>query len=256
MSNQPQLIRELRKLRERQGLVPGKTERAEALLETLGVTPQRLHQRILEELMAMGQSDHARALRNAYAIGWEVPGTLTHRREWFGIENGGRSPETAEAWENRGIDELLARLINHKSSGAPSEAYGILAYYWFDQSWMLYGYQENLWVAGERMDPKPDDRLRFRSFRQPRFMGNTVLYEFFPLGGQLAGALRLELIFPNDAVPAHLVARRAPSIHELMFDGVEVEEAWRLQGDENTAVMFDYFSPEVGEKFAVSYSGL
>lgn len=65
---------------------------------------------LLKELRDLGESDEAQATRNAFAVGQEHnPHTLTQRREDFAMTKG-RHPDTIEAWENHGIEELASSL--------------------------------------------------------------------------------------------------------------------------------------------------
>lgn len=108
-------IRELRSLRGRGGLMAGRAMQCKHLMAALEISdPGELTMRIVAALRQMRQDHKTQALINAYAIDIDPreAGNLTQRREWFGLQHGGRNPETVEVWENDAIVELLTVLTS------------------------------------------------------------------------------------------------------------------------------------------------
>lgn len=120
-SRRRKLVFELRSLRKGSGLTRWKLETARQLravlaeqtgIEAQHLTPAQLHAYLLEQLNKLGESIEAHAVRNAYALGHEDnPGKLTERRLAF-AEKLGRHPDTIEAHENHGLDELANHLLS------------------------------------------------------------------------------------------------------------------------------------------------
>ena len=116
------LINELKSLRKGGGLTSWKLNQAarirSIIANRIGVdtdSPSLGHVRtyLLQEFTNLGESVEARATRNAFAIGWEHdPQNLVKRRAAFS-KRLGRHPDTIEAYENEGIEELAFRLVSH-----------------------------------------------------------------------------------------------------------------------------------------------
>jgi hypothetical protein len=119
------LRRDLKRLRRGPGLTLKRFAEAKALLSALarkarrdgGSEPIQLslrdaYEMFRQELEDLGEDPWAQATRNAYAIGRERnAGNLTQRRADFAQDHG-RSAETIENYENRGIEELATRLAD------------------------------------------------------------------------------------------------------------------------------------------------
>lgn|GEM_PF-1926679 len=78
--------------------------------ELTRLSADQVHSYLLFELQRLGASLEAQATRNAFAIGHENgPGTLLERRTRFAAQVG-RHPDTIEAYETHGINEIISRL--------------------------------------------------------------------------------------------------------------------------------------------------
>lgn len=105
------LVRELKTLRKGRGLTVSKMKYCSALRQQLNVpTVQAAITALTEQLILLGDSVEARALRNALAIGMSDPGVLVDRRGAFAAETE-RSIDMVKIYEDRAIDELVEALV-------------------------------------------------------------------------------------------------------------------------------------------------
>jgi len=114
------LIHELRSLRKGAGLTLRRLSQASMLRDVIAerlnkppneITLNLMHLVLLEELDKLGESIEARATRNALGVRPKGdPGNITTRRADFAAKYD-RHPDTVEAYENHGIEEISNRLL-------------------------------------------------------------------------------------------------------------------------------------------------
>lgn len=83
-------------------------------IETQSLTVDQVQIYLRYEFEKLGEGIEGRATRNAFAIDHEAPGNLTQRRAKLAKQLDCH-PDTIEAAENRGIKELIRRLMYSKS---------------------------------------------------------------------------------------------------------------------------------------------
>jgi len=115
------LINELKFLRKGSGLTSRKLQQTpelrRAITEKYGFGADTLainhvHNYLLQELNSLGESIEARAVRNAFGLGWENnPYNLLKRRADFSMQLR-RHSDTVEAYENQCMEELAIRLVS------------------------------------------------------------------------------------------------------------------------------------------------
>jgi hypothetical protein len=115
-----ELLAELRGLRKGTGMTLAKLERCPTLLAKYG-TAQAAYDAVITTLLELGDGVEQRALANALAIGITAPGKLTDRRNDFGMANDGRHSDTIEAYENRMLEELVARIVADDAQPVPTK---------------------------------------------------------------------------------------------------------------------------------------
>lgn len=116
-------MRDLQYLRKGVGLTLAKVIARSSLLNLCGASNAvEAHERVIEAAIEMGDSQPARALRNALGINYTGAATmLGDRRSEFALENQ-ISSDTVENWENEAFDELYVRL----TTGNPALLAGIM----------------------------------------------------------------------------------------------------------------------------------
>lgn len=133
-SVEERLLHQLRQMRKGTGLtlvsLGGARLVVEALAAAEGLSELVLSegmQRLRQEVESLGQTQEARAVRNALAIGREQnPENLTTRRNDFAAACK-RHVDTVEIWENRGFDELAKRLSGFLLAGGKTVREAIAA---------------------------------------------------------------------------------------------------------------------------------
>jgi hypothetical protein len=119
----------LKKLREREGLTLAKLDGATSVkaaledhLDHSNHSLKAFDMKLREILEAMGDGDHAEAVRNALGIGYpRDKGTVTDRRGYLALKRGKQSIDTIRNWEAKGFSELALLLIQSSSRHQPLE---------------------------------------------------------------------------------------------------------------------------------------
>lgn len=116
MGKEDPLLTELKKLRQRRGLVPGRASDAQAWRNLLGVEGDELELRIRAAIQEMGRSREVLALRAAFGLEFRDKSTLLDRRVAFSESHETKpSTETVQEWEDKALEELKARLLSTPS---------------------------------------------------------------------------------------------------------------------------------------------
>lgn len=121
------LQKEIFSLRKGEGFTTMKLERLSLLpsiiANIIGVPLQntsvnQLQTYLIHEIDTLLGEPEATALRNALALGWKTPSTLTERRRALAHKLD-KHVDTVEAYENRAITALVRRLVSYKTQNTP-----------------------------------------------------------------------------------------------------------------------------------------
>lgn len=120
------LERELKTLRKGSGITPWKLASTSALKLAIAkqtstnaalLTGDQILSYLQNEAEKLGDTPEGQALRSAFALGMQDnPGQLMLRRRHF-AKTYGKHPDTIEAYENRGIQEIARQLATQPSEG-------------------------------------------------------------------------------------------------------------------------------------------
>lgn len=122
------LQKEIFSLRKGEGFTTLKLERLSLLpsiiADIIGIPPQQasasqLQTYLLHEIDTLLSEQEASVLRNALALGWKTPGTLTKRRRAL-AQKLNKHVDTIEAYENRAIATLVRRFVSYQARPTPS----------------------------------------------------------------------------------------------------------------------------------------
>lgn len=238
------MIRELRLLRGHRGML-GKTKSCTTLLQALQLDhdPTELHERIIKALRSMGSRREVQALVNAYAFDIVDPSrqqlTLDGRRGLFGAE---QDPpvyaDTVENWENRAIEELLARLLS--TTGGLAGTFLVSAEI---KGGRIRSYQEEIYAGYELSSVVFDaDHVPRRSGEWA--VGNSLIFQVPANAAERFKSVRIaiELL---DLVPAVVWVGQGTTLPEVMQQwGTRECEVWtddpEIEGHSTTDCLLNF----------------